>query len=377
MSDHVPVESVLFVTCGLRIDGGIASVARTIARVLDEQVRAGGLRRVDRLSLDDTAPSARPPAGGVEYLAAGSRRRFALMLHESLRRHRHDLVLFDHYGPSRALDLPLSRARRVAIFTHAIEIRRSRLTGSRRRALNRAQLLLANSAFSERVLREHLPELRASVTVVHLCIDPERERRWASRGEPDPLAPRERAVLCAARMSREDRGGKGIDDLLACWPRVRDAAGDVELWIAGQGDALEDYRARAGDGVHFLGQLDEGALGDRMRRASLFAMPSRQEGFGLVFAEAMWHGLPCIGTTADAAGEVIADDESGRLVPFGDPRALGETLAALLADEARRRELAVCAARQVRERFGYPQFRRRLNRALGLPSLPESGSRRK
>ena len=98
-------------------------------------------------------------------------------------------------------------------------------------------------------------------------------------------------------------------------------------------------------------------------------MPSRQEGFGLVYAEAMWHGLPCIGSTRDAAREVIEAGETGFLVPFGDVEAIGAAIADLLSDEERRDRMGEVARRRARERFGYASFRTALRAALDLPPV--------
>jgi glycosyltransferase involved in cell wall biosynthesis len=99
-------------------------------------------------------------------------------------------------------------------------------------------------------------------------------------------------------------------------------------------------------------------------------MPSRQEGFGLVFAEAMWFGLPCIGTTADAASQVIVAGETGELVPYGDAAALAKALVELLSDRERATRMGEAGARRAREHFGYGRFRRDLLAAL----RPECGA---
>ncbi len=64
----------------------------------------------------------------------------------------------------------------------------------------------------------------------------------------------------------------------------------------------------------------------------------RLEGFRLIYAEAMWLGLPCIGSRANAAGQVISDRETGRLVPYDDRNVLGEVPVRILgaADYSRR-----------------------------------------
>ena len=137
-------------------------------------------------------------------------------------------------------------------------------------------------------------------------------------------------------MWREERG-KGHDALIEAWPSVCAEVPDAQLWIAGEGDDAPRLAAMArdrgvADRVHFLGRISNAELGSLYQRASVFAMPSRQEGFGLAFAEAMWWGLPCIGTTADAAGQVIAAGETGELVPYGDVPVLTRALVALLSD---------------------------------------------
>jgi phosphatidylinositol alpha-1,6-mannosyltransferase len=165
--------------------------------------------------------------------------------------------------------------------------------------------------------------------------------------------------------------GKGHEDVIAAWPSVRARVPDAELWIVGSGNdrARLEERAHAlgvGDVVRFLGRVSDAELCDLYRRATLFAMPSCQEGFGLVYAEAMWHGLPCIGSTADAAREVIADGDTGLLVPYGDVAAIGSAVVALLTDPARAEAMGRAGMRRARERFSYERFRRDLLTALEL-----------
>ena len=370
------VRSILLGLTGMEIDGGIACVARSVAHALDDDVREGHLTRVDRVLLHDHTPTSCPPARGDEWCAAGSQPRFVWLLWRCLRRHRHDLVFFDHYGLARALELPLPGFRRVesAVFTHAFEFRLG-FGALRGRALVRAAHVLANSRYSANVVRERLPGLRVAPRVVYLCIDPARERAWSALGDPGEAERRAGAVLCVARMATADGGGKGHDTLLRAWPRVLAAVPTASLWLAGRGDDVPRLRASAAalgiaGQVHFAGYADITELSALYRRAAVYAMPSRQEGFGLVFAEAMWHGLPCVGTTADAARELIVDGETGLLVPFGDHEALAEALVRLLVDPELRGRLGRAGKRRVQEAFPYASFRSALRSALGLDDRP-------
>jgi phosphatidylinositol alpha-1,6-mannosyltransferase len=311
----------------------------------------------------------------MQWLARGSRPRFAWQLWRAFRRHRHELVLFDHLGLARAASLPLPPfpPPRTAIFVHGEEMHSAR-AGVRAGVLGRASLLLTNSEFTADVLRRLLPASADRIRATPLCVDPERVEVWEKSFSPRPDLPRERAALIVGRMWQEERG-KGHDELIAGWPAVRARVPDAELWIVGDGDDRSRLEERArslgvADAVRFLGRVSDTELSELYRRASLFAMPSRQEGFGLVYAEAMWHGLPCIGSTADAAGQVIVDGETGLLVPYGDVAAIAAAVSALLADPARAERMGQAGQRRAREQFSYARFRRDLLAALEPDRAP-------
>ncbi len=363
--------SVLLALTGLGIDGGIASVSRCVARAIDEEIRAGRIARSDRvLLLEDRARAAPPPVRGAQRLARGNQARFVWQTWRTYRSYRHDLVFFDLVGLARSILLPLPAfpPPRCAIFVHGLDLAVAR-TGSRARALAQARWLLTNSQFTADLLRAEHPALADRIRVVPLCIDPARIDAWeASALEPRPS--REPAALIVGRMVREEPG-KGHEELIAAWPEVRRRVPEAVLWVVGSGDDVERLRARAresdaDEAVRFLGRVSDAELGSLYGRASLLVMPSRQEGFGLVYAEAMWHGLPCIGSTADAAGRVIDDSETGLLVPYGDVPAITEAVAALLGDPGRARRMGEAGRRRARRHFTFDRFRSDLLRALEL-----------
>ena len=99
-------------------------------------------------------------------------------------------------------------------------------------------------------------------------------------------------------------------------------------------------------------------------------MPSRQEGFGLDYAAALWHGLPCLASTRDAGAEVVRDGVTGQLVPYGDAAATADALVSLLGDPGRLAQMGAAARLDARERFTYERFKRDLLRALDLSDSP-------
>ena len=137
---------------------------------------------------------------------------------------------------------------------------------------------------------------------------------------------------------------KGHDQLIEAWPRVVALVPDAQLVFVGDGDDAPRLRrkaaeSRAGTHILFTGFVPKATLDELYRRAALFALPSRGEGFGLVYLEAMTHRLACIGSVHDAAREVIVDGQTGRLVQQDDIDGLADTLTTLLIDEAQRRRM--------------------------------------
>lgn len=100
-------------------------------------------------------------------------------------------------------------------------------------------------------------------------------------------------------------------------------------------EALHRQIAAAGLGgrVSVVGELDAPALEQRFAEADLFVLPTLYEGYGMVVAEALAHGLPVIATRTGAIPDLVLPD-AGFVVNPGDPKALGEALSRVLTDKA-------------------------------------------
>jgi phosphatidylinositol alpha-1,6-mannosyltransferase len=285
---------------------------------------------------------------------------------------RPDLIFFDHAGLARIMTLPVPGllGRPYVVFVHGSELS-SAGKGQRASALLGADRILVNSEFTRERVRKTCGAACPPIHVVTLCIDPARISRWEADPRPPPTA-REPAVLIVGRILAQERG-KGHDQLLEAWPKVLATVPRAQLWIVGDGNDVDRLRRKAaqldlGDRVSIPGRISDDELRDRYLRASLFAMPSCQEGFGIVYAEAMWHGLPCLGSHADAARTVIEDGETGLLVPYGDVEAIASAISGLLSDPARTRKMGEAGTRVARSKFNFERFRTDLLEALLAPA---------
>ncbi len=86
-------------------------------------------------------------------------------------------------------------------------------------------------------------------------------------------------------------------------------------------------------GVTFLGRVPRERVVSLIDAHDVFVMPSRLEGFGIAFVEALGRGVPCVGRRACAMPEIIDDGETGALVEGDDPSDLAEIVARVLADD--------------------------------------------
>lgn len=111
----------------------------------------------------------------------------------------------------------------------------------------------------------------------------------------------------------------------------------------------------AGSTVDFHGPLDNLPLIEKMRSAQVMVVPSSYEGFGIVYLEGMAFGLPAIGTTAGAAGEIIAEGETGFLVHPGDAETLATRLEALSANRGLLAQLARNALQRYQQQHSWQQ----------------------
>jgi phosphatidyl-myo-inositol dimannoside synthase len=128
-------------------------------------------------------------------------------------------------------------------------------------------------------------------------------------------------IATLARLDALERM-KGIDEILEVMPRLLRARPDLAYLVMGDGSdrtRLEDKARALGVSQHvvFAGRISEREKVDHYRLADAFVMPSRGEGFGFVFLEALACGAPVVASSIDGGREAVRDGILGALV---DPR---------------------------------------------------------
>lgn len=182
-------------------------------------------------------------------------------------------------------------------------------------------------------------------------------------------ASRSATVLCVCRLAAHDHG-KHVDALIRAMPMVRARLPGARLRIVGAGVLLDELKTLAqtlglSDSVQFDGRVSDAALTEAYLDASVFAMPSSKEGFGIVFLEAWQHGLPVICGTMDAAHEVVTNGKDGFAVHHDDIAGLGEKMIFLLSNPELATEMARAGAEKVETIYSDASFRSRLKDLIG------------
>jgi glycosyltransferase involved in cell wall biosynthesis len=346
--------------------GGIFQVGSSILRLLNEKHREQQLEwRVLSLGQWDDDPASRSckQEWGERATCYGKQRlafsRAACVAMASWA----DLVIVTHSGLAMLLALIPRRLRPVSItLLHGVEAWRP-LPLHRRLALRASDYVVANSRFTARLASQNNPWL-ANLHCCHLGIPLTVAAAADDNGSCLGITPAAHDILIVGRMAKGEPG-KGHRELIAAMNGLVAEVPDARLLIAGTGNDVQSYidvarGSSVSESIHFLGYVPDERLRELYRHVGAFAMPSRQEGFGLVYLEAMAAGLPCLASTYDAASEVVADGETGLLVDSANGNAVVAALAKLLLDEAYRKKLGLEGRKRFEDNFTEQRYHERL-----------------
>lgn len=175
----------------------------------------------------------------------------------------------------------------------------------------------------------------------------------------DHQTERKQNILCAGRL--DVWYIKGFDTILDCWQRIASKYPDWVLEIAGDGttevvDFLKQTINQKGlsDRVQLLGQIEN--MQEKLSTTSIFALPSRVEGFPMVLMEAMSQGCACVAyEVGGATYEMINNEEDGLIIPDADIDSFVKGLSRLIENAELRDKLAKNALVSI-QRFSPSSF---------------------
>lgn len=242
-----------------------------------------------------------------------------------------------------------------------------------RRALAGADRILAVSSYTRDRLLQEQPLDPARVSILPNTFD---ARRFQIAAKPAhllqryQLTPEQPVILTVNRLAAGETYHP-YDRVLAALPQIRQAIPRVHYLIVGKGDdrpRLEQLIAanQLQDCVTLAGFVPDKELADYYNLCDVFAMPSKLEGFGIVFLEAMAAGKPVLGSNQDGSVDPLGQGRFGALVNPDDTDQIAQTLIQIL--QGRYPNALMYQPEQLRQaaidQFGNEPFRKTLGQLL-------------
>jgi glycosyltransferase involved in cell wall biosynthesis len=217
----------------------------------------------------------------------------------------------------------------------------------------RANLIITTSRYAARRIQECY-ELARTPHIVPECIDLE---GWADLFTRNPAAPdpSKFTVFSVCRFYPRKR----LDVLLRAAARLRTRIPQLEIRIAGGGPCESQWlslwrKLHLENTVRWLGDISQAALAREYQSCNVFCLPSVQEGFGIVFLEAMAAGKPIVAARAAAVPEVVGESGAGLLAEPDDDASLADAIGRLYSEPALAASVAEAGRRAV-EQYGAPR----------------------
>lgn len=335
-------------------NGGIARVARLMLKALIEEAENHSFK-IGGICFNGDIPI---NYGKKSFISAyGSKIRYLSSVQKASLSYGH--FIYDFLGMARAhCQIPFLR-RPFMSWVHGIEIwenaRKDRIKWARR-----ANVLISNSQFT----MDRMQLYHGDFKNLKVC--------WLGTETDDVprLCPKEGTPPVVLMISRLDKNSyKGHEEIIKSWNIVVSAIPDAKLVIIGNGPGygyLKDLAANAATAfcIDFRGFISEEEIENVWAEASVFAMPSRGEGFGLVYIEAMRHRLPIIASVHDAGSEINVDGKTGFNVDMDKPGELPERIIFLLKNRNKSIEMGKMGQEYWAKHFTYTAFKGRFVKVL-------------
>ena len=201
-------------------------------------------------------------------------------------------------------------------------------------------------------------------------LDPFYDKNPTIKLRKDLSLPSGKMILTVSRLNALHRF-KNIDVVIKSMPLVLAEVSDAFYVIVGDGSdrkrlELEVKNIGLSNKIVFAGQISDDLLPSYYQACDLFVLPSLNEGFGIVFLEAMYHSKPCIGADAGGIPEVIDNGKTGLLVKPNDIQNLANSIIYILTNNKQAVEMGMLGKEKFKKEFSFERSKERLEKVLCL-----------
>ena len=262
----------------------------------------------------------------------------------------------------------LSPRTQIILMSHGIEIW-GRVSRAKAMMLSAVDEFWAVSQYTrQRIMESHGMDGQ-KVKVLNNCLDPYLplpKNISVPRGlaQRYGIAPDDKLLFTLSRLSSKEKY-KGYDDVIDALSELKHLP--IKYLIGGKADATElaqlQQRIQAAglqQQVILAGYIPDAELAAHFAMSHCYIMPSSKEGFGIVFIEAMYYGVPVIGGNADGTTDALLQGKLGTLVPPGNIAAIREAILSVLSSPQQHAP----NAQSLRQHFSYPVYKQKLQALL-------------
>jgi phosphatidyl-myo-inositol dimannoside synthase len=260
----------------------------------------------------------------------------------------------------------------LIIITHGIEVWKKQ-TGYKQKVLQLADKILSVSSHTKNQLLYFNPNLHAGkIKIFHNTLDPyfivpnafQKSQTLQKRYK---LQTNSNVLLTVTRLSFSEKY-KGYDNVVKVISRLQQQYSNVHYLICGKADTAEQARMlqlikthQVQNHVTLVGFVKDEELIQHYLLADVFVMPSKKEGFGIVFIEALACGLRVIAGNKDGSIDALQNGALGKLI---DPDNADDIEAAIIETLQEANYNPKQLQQQVLQAFGFPLYKQRLQQYI-------------
>jgi asparagine synthase (glutamine-hydrolysing) len=317
--------------------GGIAKFNRDLLTALANDSRVSHVTALPRLMPEPPGPI--PDKVVYRTEALGGKRNFVATVISLLRhRDRFDLIVCGHINLMPiAYVAKLATGAPILLITHGIEVWRPSDSAIANVLARKVDLFISVSEVTKQRFTAWAGVAPGKGWILPNSVDRSLFMPGSKRAdllERYGLAGKT-VLLTTGRLASEERA-KGFDQIIELLPELRHEIPDLAYLIVGDGNDRARLEAKARqlgvrDLVTFAGYVSESEKMAHYQLADAYVMPSRGEGFGIVYLEAMACGIPTVGSAVDGSREALRDGELGILIDPDDPASIKRGILQALA----------------------------------------------
>jgi phosphatidyl-myo-inositol dimannoside synthase len=349
---------------GFASTGGIQKFNRNFVFALQKIVNQGN-KEIKVLSGYDKASMIFP--NQPTWFQGFARKRFYFTVRSLLVSYKADQVVLGHINLSilGILIKYINPKAKLTIIAHGIEVW-GELSGIQRTALQKTDQILAVSQFTQKVLIEKHGVSQEKVKIFQNTLGYHFRKESKSKSVKElrqalKLPEHSLILLTVARLASYE-SDKGYDKIIEMMPQLRNTYPTLHYVLAGSGSVQEISRLTRKitelgmqNFIHLPGYIGDEDLYTYFAGANIFVMPSKKEGFGIVYIEAMANGTPVVAGNKDGSTDAVSAYALGHLVNPDDTNEIRETISKILSNTIEKSD-----ADRVIEDFHFDTFCKRV-----------------